>query len=293
MLERKEFRFQIKDFDAEAGTFVGYAAVFGNKDRQGEVIDGGAFSRTLDHHGGDVPLLWQHRLDEPMGMAHVVQDQRGLHLEGQLCLDTQRGQEARALMKMGALKGLSIGYDVVKDGWDSGARHLKEVRLWETSLVTIPANPSAAVVSVKSQEKARTMAEALADKRARQEVQERRWELMDVLSDCVTEILSDDEMDEAEKLSVLNTCMEQFVGETMGWAREAIRKGYKGFDEPLEIGDDHLDLEALDPVDDHSGEALEEVGDTKGTDPLEASVTEFRRLLGDLTQAAQAARNRK
>jgi hypothetical protein len=73
------------------------------------------------------------------------EDSHGLYVEGKINLETQRGREARSLLQQGALKGLSIGYDVVKDTISEGVRDLVELKLWEFSLVTFPANTRAAV----------------------------------------------------------------------------------------------------------------------------------------------------
>ena len=66
--------------------------------------------------------------------------------------DTQRGREAYALLRQGALDGLSIGFSTVKDSWDGDVRNIQEVRLWEGSLVTFPANDLARVTLVRSRQ---------------------------------------------------------------------------------------------------------------------------------------------
>src|SRR2546426_564387 len=64
---------------------------------------------------GPMPaMLWQHDADEPIGVwTEMAEDAKGLRVKGQLCLDTARGKEAYALLKMGALNGLSIGFCTV------------------------------------------------------------------------------------------------------------------------------------------------------------------------------------
>lgn len=149
-MEHKSFRCELKALETE-GEFEGYAAVFGNEDMQGDVIEPGAFRKTLQENGGRVPILWQHRPDEPIGIGlSAVEDERGLRVRGRLALETARGREAWALIKQGVLRGLSIGYDTIKEAWEGGVRRLKEVRLWEWSLVTFPANPLARVTGTKA-----------------------------------------------------------------------------------------------------------------------------------------------
>lgn len=140
---------------AEDGTFSGYASVFDVVDSYRDIIRSGAFASTIADYAskGRMPsLLWQHNNDEPCGIIVALrEDQRGLYFEGKLALDTQRGKEAHALLKMGALNGLSIGYSVVKYDYDEkqAVRLLLEVELWEVSLVTFPANDAARVTQVK------------------------------------------------------------------------------------------------------------------------------------------------
>lgn len=148
-MDTKSFKFEVKDID-EQGIFEGYAAVFGNIDRTGDVIEPGAFRKTLQENP-QLPILWQHNPAEPIGLTvAAVEDNKGLRVKGQLNLETARGREAYALIKQGVLRGLSIGYDTIKEAWEGTTRKLKEIRLWEWSLVTFPANPLAQVEAVKA-----------------------------------------------------------------------------------------------------------------------------------------------
>jgi HK97 family phage prohead protease len=147
-----DFQFDIKAL-AEDGTFTGYASVFGVVDSQKDLIQHGAFSRTLRQRKGDVKLLWQHKIDEPIGVfLSLREDAHGLFVEGKLLLDVQRAEEAYALLKSGAINGMSIGYSVVKADYnnETGVRLILDVDLFEISLVTFPANENATITSVKS-----------------------------------------------------------------------------------------------------------------------------------------------
>lgn len=146
-MDRKDLKFKLKALD-ENGSFEGYAAVFGNVDRTGDVIAPSAFDRTVKARGEEpIPVLWQH--DAPAGAGSLSITKNGLYIKGQLLLTTQTGREAYEFVKAGVVKGLSIGYRVVNDAWDGAVRTLKEIELFEVSLVTIPANPEAAVLAVK------------------------------------------------------------------------------------------------------------------------------------------------
>lgn len=148
-MEQRGFKFEVKSID-EQGIFEGYAAVFGNIDLGGDVIEPGAFKKTLQENPR-MPILWQHNPTEPIGVTlEAYEDGKGLRVKGQLNLETTRGREAYALLKQGALKGLSIGYDSVKEAWEGTKRILKEIRLWEWSLVTFPMNPLAQIEAVKA-----------------------------------------------------------------------------------------------------------------------------------------------
>lgn len=146
--------FELKELK-EDGTFSGYGSVFGVVDRGLDVVNPGCFTRTLAEAKAkdDMPkMLWQHRSDEPIGAYTAMsEDAYGLKVEGALCMETQRGREAYALLKMKAIKGLSIGYVTQKAIWDSKTdiRTLLDVDLYEVSLVTFAMNPDAQVSGVK------------------------------------------------------------------------------------------------------------------------------------------------
>jgi HK97 family phage prohead protease len=142
---------ELKSLSAD-GRFAGYASVFGIIDSQRDVVHRGAFSQSLKARSGPLQLLWQHLWNEPIGVIdRIFEDARGLYVEGRLLMEVARAREAFALLKSGALKGLSIGYTVksFRRNPDSGVRELLEIELWEVSLVTMPANVQAQVTVVK------------------------------------------------------------------------------------------------------------------------------------------------
>ena len=158
MLPNKNLSFdlEIKSLD-EIGRFAGYASVFDVIDNQRDIVLPGAFRDTIKNRAASVKLLWQHQFEEPIGViSHLIEDARGLYIEGTLLLRVVRAQEAYALLKAGALSGLSIGYSPVRYTIDpeTGVRKLAAVELWEVSLVTFPANSEATVTVVKSQSSA-------------------------------------------------------------------------------------------------------------------------------------------
>lgn len=147
----RDFGMEVKEI-TDAGEFMGYASVFGNVDFGGDIVDRGAFKRTIDHSKGKVPILWQHDTHMPIGIGvDMYEDENGLWVKGKLNLDSFWGKEAYSTIKAGIVKGLSIGYDIIKDLWNAEekAHHLVEVRLWEYSIVTFPMNALAQIGAVK------------------------------------------------------------------------------------------------------------------------------------------------
>jgi len=140
--------FEVKSID-DAGTFEGFASVYGNRDETGDMVMPGAFKKTLSERP-TVPVLWQHKDELVIGSGSLVDSPAGLLIKAQLDMEDPAAQHALRKMKLGLVKGLSIGYQVVKDAWEEGVRQLKEVKLYEVSVVTMPANEFATVTSVKA-----------------------------------------------------------------------------------------------------------------------------------------------
>ncbi|MGB7432079.1 MAG: HK97 family phage prohead protease [Ahrensia sp.] len=138
----------------EAGRFSGYASLFGEVDLGRDAVAAGAFSKSLaNQKTSAIRMLFQHNPDEPIGhWVSLVEDAVGLRVEGQLALDVAKAREVHALLKTGALDGLSIGFKTVRAKTDavSGIRTIVEAELWEISVVTFPMLPTARVEAVKS-----------------------------------------------------------------------------------------------------------------------------------------------
>lgn len=135
--------------------FAGYAAIFDRPDRGGDVVRAGAFAGALKRGAGAVPLLWQHEAGRPVGrIEYLKEDRRGLRVIGRLSGGAS-GLQAAALLREGAVGGLSFGYRVREARGDpstgSGLRELTELELVEVSLVTFPMQPKARVHAVESE----------------------------------------------------------------------------------------------------------------------------------------------
>ena len=128
--------------------FAGYAAVFDRADRGGDVVRSGAFARSVKRGAASFPLLWQHDSGRPIGrIEYLKEDRRGLRVIARLS-QSAAGREAAALLRDGAVGGLSFGYRVRESSGES-PRELKDLDLVEVSLVTFPMQPKARVHAVE------------------------------------------------------------------------------------------------------------------------------------------------
>jgi len=170
--ERKSFPFELeeKGLDPDARTIKGYAAVMGNIDDGKDVIDNGAFKKTLGERGSRVKIFYIHDFHEPIGKPLEANEVPRSRLPAKLrekypdatgglytnfyVSETRRGNDAMTLARDGVLDELSIGYDAVKEEYEDledgrRIRHLKEIKLYDISLVPMAMNPAAIVTDVK------------------------------------------------------------------------------------------------------------------------------------------------
>jgi HK97 family phage prohead protease len=137
-----------------ANELEGHGSVFRNVDLGGDIVVPGAFKRSLSRHKkeGTLPqMFWMHDPSRVPGKwTDMVEDDYGLQVRGVLA-DTELGREMRTLAQMKAVRGLSIGYQIADADYDGdGNRLLKEVDLWEVSLVSLAMNPLARIEAAKS-----------------------------------------------------------------------------------------------------------------------------------------------
>jgi HK97 family phage prohead protease len=151
-MEFKSIELKETAIDMSARTIEGYAATW-DLDLANDIINKGAFTKTIDESfkNGRVKMLWQH--DKPLGMpSEMFEDDRGLYVKGKISR-TQLGDEALELMRDGVVDRMSIGFSIPqnKSGFtDEGVRIISEVKLFEFSPVTFPANEGAHILAVKS-----------------------------------------------------------------------------------------------------------------------------------------------
>ncbi|WP_223808403.1 HK97 family phage prohead protease [Salmonella enterica] len=141
---------------SDSGEFEGYGSVFGVKDSHDDVVMSGAFAASLrawSDRKALPALLWQHRMDEPIGVyTEMKEDDVGLYVRGRLLIDDDPlAKRAHAHMKAGSLTGLSIGY-VLKTGNTTGERSLSAERNRPLGSQSgdVPSNDEARISDVKN-----------------------------------------------------------------------------------------------------------------------------------------------
>jgi HK97 family phage prohead protease len=167
--------FDVRALDDGDG-FDGHASAWWSVDSYGTAMKPGAFRKTLKERGDRIPLLWQHDPYTPIGKPDELrEDKHGLAFKASVVTDVQAGKDAMTLLRAGTPLGMSFGFETVKSrpiedadadklDWSQApafykneegreyARIIEEVKLWEISLVTFPANEAAAITAVRSEQ---------------------------------------------------------------------------------------------------------------------------------------------
>lgn len=135
----------------EGRKFAGYASVFGGVDSYGDTIMPGAYAKTIGERQRPVALRWNHYGPVIGKWTSMKEDETGLYVEGELTAGHSTADDAYALLKHGAISGLSIGYHVVRgEKNETGGQDLHEIRLVEISVVEDPADLAAQISDVKA-----------------------------------------------------------------------------------------------------------------------------------------------
>lgn len=154
-----------KETEEGSGIFEGYASVFGNVDSYGDKVMPGAFTKSLaksfPNNGAGIPCYWSHRMDDPefiLGKTlSAVEDEHGLKVRVSLDLDNPKAAAAYRALKAGAVNQMSFAYEVVdshfvpeKGAKFGGVNELRELNIFEVSVVQIGANTATSIDMVKS-----------------------------------------------------------------------------------------------------------------------------------------------
>lgn len=163
---------EIRAVSDDGAGLSGYAAHFGNVDSYGTAMKRGAFRKTLKERGDRIPVLWNHWSDAPIGKpTELKEDKTGLYFDAAISEGTNQGKDVMTLLRDGVPLGMSFGFETIKsrpveagDEVDFATapdffkgkegreyvRIIEEVRLWEISVVTFPANERATIDNVRA-----------------------------------------------------------------------------------------------------------------------------------------------
>lgn len=151
ILEFKDFTGEIKDIDTNKRIVTGYLSAFGNTDHDNDIIEKGAFKKSISERKDNIFFLNQHNWSQPHGKFNVLQeDSKGLYFESQALPDTTYSNDTLKLYEAGVLKEHSIGFVTVKSDFKEAARVIREVKLYEGSNVTLGANSNTPFTGLKS-----------------------------------------------------------------------------------------------------------------------------------------------
>ena len=166
-MQRKTLSTELQQLKANgsSGQFEGYASVFGNTDLYGDIIVKGAFMKSLEGRSAPVAMLHQHDPKQVIGKwLSFKEDDHGLYAVAELTPNHSIAEDVKASLAHGAINGMSIGFDIPKDGSEydqqKQVRVIKSIDLWEVSIVTFPANVESRIDIVKSIEAIKTISEA-------------------------------------------------------------------------------------------------------------------------------------
>jgi HK97 family phage prohead protease len=205
---KSRLRMEIKEITAE-GTFEGLLSPYGNVDGGLDVVEPGAYTKTIKDHGAKVPLLWQHKADMPIGELTLDDRKDGLWCKGQLLMELPEAQKAHLLIKATIVKGLSIGFESVKDAIEGGIRRLKEIRLYEGSIVTFPMNEAALITSVKAKRERNEKGDFIEEFEEIQTLNSLS-DMQTALADALRSVIWSD-MERDDKVAAGETIVQQFA----------------------------------------------------------------------------------
>lgn len=157
----KSIDFDVKEVKADSRTISGYAAVFNNIDDARDILLPGCFAKSIAERGPlsstnrKIVMLNQHEIDEPIArITKLIEDEKGLYFEAELD-KIQKADEVLTQLLSGTLNQFSIGYSYVWDKieWDENknAYLVKEVKLYEISVVTFGCNEMSEFLGLKKQ----------------------------------------------------------------------------------------------------------------------------------------------
>ena len=151
MFETKNHTGEIKDIDLDKRIVTGYLSAFGNIDHDNDIIEKGAFSKSILERKDKIRFLNQHNWHQPHGFFNILkEDDFGLYFESNPLPNTSYSNDALVLYNEGIMKEHSIGFQTIQKESKDGVRIIKEVKLYEGSNVTLGANSNTPFLGMKS-----------------------------------------------------------------------------------------------------------------------------------------------
>jgi HK97 family phage prohead protease len=153
LLEYKDFTGSVKDVDAKGRVITGYLSSFDNKDHDGDIIVKGAYTKSINERKSQIFFLNQHNWQQPLTKFNVLQeDEKGLYFESMPLPETSYANDVMKLYEAGVLKEHSVGFQTVKADYNKteDTRYIKEIKLYEGSVVTLGANSNTPFTGFKS-----------------------------------------------------------------------------------------------------------------------------------------------
>ena len=160
--QTKQFEVNDLNYNEDSRIISGYAAVFGNVDKAGDLLVKGCFAKSIAERGPEsqakdkIIFLWMHDMSQPIGrITTLKEDDHGLYFEARID-EIPEGDRVIAQLKSGTLNQFSIGYRYVLDKceWveENGEEFLvcKELILHEISVVSIGCNGETEFLGFKS-----------------------------------------------------------------------------------------------------------------------------------------------
>lgn len=202
---------------SEDGSFEGILASYNTEDLGGDKIMPGAFTKTMQERGNEVPMLWQHNPDEPIGTLQLTDSPTGLLVKGQLLMDLDYAKKAYILLKAGVIKGLSIGFSTIKKDMQDGVRLLKEIKLYEGSVVTFPMNEHCMVTAVKKDNGAIEVKDDFNGELSTIQLQDAGYQMFSALFSAIGSTVWGGALSKDDTVSAVKTVIDQFAGSYLSY----------------------------------------------------------------------------
>jgi HK97 family phage prohead protease len=160
----------------------GYGAWFGNEDNAGDIIQKGAFTKTLKENEGRIAFCYQHDIYNPIGkIEEIKEDDKGLYVKVRI---SDAEDDIKTKIREGILREMSIGYNTIKSMYNeiTNIRTIIEAKLWEVSLVTIACNDMTVITGMKSIEHRDSIIELVEKMFAIEQNRNKKFELLKLKS---------------------------------------------------------------------------------------------------------------